>query len=83
MLAAAGEEGGRRPAAARPAGLSEREVEVLRLVARGASNRDVARLLSLSVKTVGHHVAHIYIKIGVTTRPAAALFAMEHDLLDE
>lgn len=37
--------------------------------------------LSISTKTVGHHVAHIYAKIGVTTRPAAALFAMEHDLL--
>lgn len=81
VLDAAGVAEGRRPAAARPAGLSEREVEVLRLIARGASNRAVARQLSISVKTVGHHVGHIYAKIGVTTRPAAALFAMEHDLL--
>ena len=67
----------------RPAGLSEREVEVLRLIARGHSNREVAARLSISAKTVGHHVGHIYAKIGVTTRPAAALFAMEHDLLRE
>jgi HD-GYP domain-containing protein (c-di-GMP phosphodiesterase class II) len=66
-----------------PAGLSEREVEVLRLIARGLSNREVARRLWISPKTVGHHVEHIYAKIGVTTRPAAALFAMEHQLLDE
>ena len=67
----------------RPAGLSDREVEVLRLIARGRSNREVAARLSISAKTVGHHVGHIYAKIGVTTRPAAALFAMEHDLLRE
>ncbi|MGY1780640.1 HD domain-containing phosphohydrolase [Geodermatophilus sp. SYSU D01036] len=73
----------RRPRAPRPAGLSEREVEVLRLIARGHSNREVARRLWISTKTVGHHVEHVYAKIGVTTRPAAALFAMEHDLLGE
>lgn len=72
-----------RRRASRPAGLSDREVEVLRLIARGASNREVAGRLSISAKTVGHHVEHIYAKIGVTTRPAAALFAMEHDLLHE
>ena len=72
-----------RPRVPRPAGLSEREVEVLRLVARGLSNREVARRLWISAKTVGHHVEHVYAKIGVTTRPAAALFAMEHDLLGE
>jgi HD-GYP domain-containing protein (c-di-GMP phosphodiesterase class II) len=82
VLAAAGEDG-RLPRAPRPAGLSEREVEVLRLISRGSSNRDVATRLSISAKTVGHHVAHVYAKIGVTTRPAAALFAMEHDLLRE
>jgi DNA-binding CsgD family transcriptional regulator len=43
----------------------------------------VARLLSISAKTVGHYVGHIYAKVGVSTRPAAALFAMEHDLLRE
>jgi DNA-binding CsgD family transcriptional regulator len=71
------------PRAPRPAGLSDREVEVLRLIARGRSNREVARQLWISPKTVGHHVEHIYAKIAVTTRPAAALFAMEHGLLSE
>jgi HD-GYP domain-containing protein (c-di-GMP phosphodiesterase class II) len=80
VLTAAGERA-ERPRPSRPCGLSEREVEVLALIARGWTNRDVARRLSISAKTVGHHVGHIYTKIGVTTRPAAALFAMEHDLL--
>jgi HD-GYP domain-containing protein (c-di-GMP phosphodiesterase class II)/DNA-binding CsgD family transcriptional regulator len=71
------------PRAPLPAGLSAREVEVLRLIARGHSNREVARRLWISPKTVGHHVEHIYAKIGVTTRPAAALFAVEHGLLAE
>jgi HD-GYP domain-containing protein (c-di-GMP phosphodiesterase class II) len=64
-----------------PAGLSEREVEVLRLIARGASYKAVAGSLSISPKTAEHHVAHIYAKIGVSSRAAAALFAMEHNLL--
>jgi DNA-binding CsgD family transcriptional regulator len=80
VLSATGQEGSHRTAP-HPAGLSDREVEVLRLFARGASNRVVAGLLSISPKTVGHHVEHIYAKAGVTTRPGAALFAMEHDLL--
>jgi HD-GYP domain-containing protein (c-di-GMP phosphodiesterase class II) len=82
VLAVDGQDAG-RPRVTHPAGLSEREVEVLRLVARGLSNREVARRLWISAKTVGHHVEHVYAKIGVTTRPAAALFAMEHDLLGE
>ena len=61
----------------RPAGLSEREIEVLRLMVRGLSNPEMASRLQLSAKTVGHHVQHIYDKIGVTSRAAAALFAME------
>jgi HD-GYP domain-containing protein (c-di-GMP phosphodiesterase class II) len=64
-----------------PAGLSDREVEVLRRVARGSSNREIARALSIAEATVHHHVLHIYQKIGVTTRAGAALFAMENDLL--
>lgn len=64
-----------------PAGLSAREVEVLRLLARGASNREMARTLVIAEKTVGHHVQHIYNKIGVSTRAAATLFAVQHDLL--
>ncbi len=74
--------GGRRRTP-HPGGLSDREVEVLALIARGRSNREVAARLSISAKTVGHHVGHIYAKIGVCTRPAAALFAMEHGLLRE
>lgn len=65
---------------ARPAGLSEREVDVLRLLARGSSNAEIAQELVVSRRTAEHHVQHIYGKIGVSTRAAAALFAMRHGL---
>ena len=65
----------------RPAGLSEREVEVLRLLVHGLSNPEIGTRLHLSAKTVGHHVEHIYDKAGVTSRAAAALFAMETGIL--
>jgi DNA-binding CsgD family transcriptional regulator len=80
VLAAAGH----RARAARrtwPSGLSDREVEVLRLVARGRSTREIARELVISPKTADHHVQHIYSKIAVSTRASATLFALEHDLL--
>ena len=64
-----------------PSGLTDREVEVLRLVAGGSSNREVARALVISPRTAEHHVQHIYGKIGVSTRAAAAMFAMQHGLL--
>jgi HD-GYP domain-containing protein (c-di-GMP phosphodiesterase class II)/DNA-binding CsgD family transcriptional regulator len=64
-----------------PAGLTDREVEVLRLMARGSSNREIASQLVVSRRTAEHHVQHIYTKIGGSTRAAAAVFAMEHDLL--
>ena len=64
-----------------PAGLSDREVEILRLLARGLSRRQVAETLFLSEHTVRHHLEHIYDKLGVSTRVAAALFAIEHGLL--
>jgi HD-GYP domain-containing protein (c-di-GMP phosphodiesterase class II) len=64
-----------------PSGLSDREVEVLRLVAAGSSNREVAEALVISHRTAEHHVQHIYGKIGVSTRAAAAMFAMQHGLL--
>jgi HD-GYP domain-containing protein (c-di-GMP phosphodiesterase class II) len=64
-----------------PAGLTSREVEVLRLAARGMSNREIGAALSISPKTADHHIQHIYTKIGVSTRAGAAIFAMEHDLL--
>ena len=65
----------------RPAGLSAREAEVLRLLARVFSNRIMAKQLSLSYDTVKHHIQHIYDKTGVSTRAGATLFAMEHSLL--
>jgi HD-GYP domain-containing protein (c-di-GMP phosphodiesterase class II)/DNA-binding CsgD family transcriptional regulator len=64
-----------------PASLSDREVEVLRLVARGLSNRAIAERLYISPRTAEHHVQHLYTKIGASTRAAAAMFAMEHGLL--
>jgi HD-GYP domain-containing protein (c-di-GMP phosphodiesterase class II) len=66
-----------------PAGLTPREVEVLRLLARGLSNKEIAARLSISPKTVGNHAEHIYAKIDAPTRAAAALFAMLHGLLPE
>ena len=64
-----------------PSGLGDREVEVLRLVAKGLSNPEVAQTLVISRRTAEHHVQHVYAKIGTSTRAAAALYAMEHDLL--
>jgi putative nucleotidyltransferase with HDIG domain len=78
------EASGQRPAMVRtawPAGLSDREIEVLRLVTRGLSNRAIAGALVISPRTAEHHVQHIYGKIGVSTRAGAAMFAMEHGLL--
>ncbi|MGH3451207.1 MAG: HD domain-containing phosphohydrolase, partial [Haloechinothrix sp.] len=79
VLASAGHRLSRPPAG--PAGLTTREVEVLALVARGASNRQIARMLGITTKTAGNHVEHVYAKAGVTTRTAATLFAMRHGLL--
>jgi DNA-binding NarL/FixJ family response regulator len=56
-------------------------VEVLRLICRGATKKEVAQALSISPSTVDHHVRHIYEKAGVQTRAGATLFALEHDLL--
>jgi HD-GYP domain-containing protein (c-di-GMP phosphodiesterase class II) len=81
VLAAAGRERKPRRRDFRPAGLSEREVDVLRLVAQGLSNAEVAAQLHISRRTAEHHVQHIYTKIGISSRPGAALFALEHDLL--
>jgi HD-GYP domain-containing protein (c-di-GMP phosphodiesterase class II) len=66
-----------------PAGLTSREVEVLRLLARGLPNKQIAERLVISPKTVGNHVEHIYSKINASTRAAAGLFAMQHGLLPE
>jgi HD-GYP domain-containing protein (c-di-GMP phosphodiesterase class II) len=78
VLAAAGQ---RAPARREwPAGLTGREVEVLVLVARGHTNREVAQRLVMSPKTVSNHVEHIYRKIDVTSRAGATLFATRHGL---
>lgn len=64
-----------------PKGLTDREVEVLRLVARGKTNKEIGGVLGISARTVQHHVAHVYDKIAVSSRAGAALFATEHGLL--
>lgn len=61
-----------------PGGLSAREVEVLRLAARGLTTKEVAERLGISAKTADHHIQHIYDKIGVSTRAAAALWAAQY-----
>lgn len=70
-----------KPSVRQPAGLTEREVEVLRLLAHGCTNRQIAAALWISPKTVGAHIEHIYAKADVSSRAAATVFAMEHDLL--
>jgi HD-GYP domain-containing protein (c-di-GMP phosphodiesterase class II) len=79
ILAAAGHRRAARPPL--PAGLTARESEVLRLLALGLSTRKIADKLVITAKTADHHVQHIYNKIGVSTRGAAALFAIEHGIL--
>lgn len=83
VLAAAGHEAGRRAAQrlGAPAGLSEREIEVLRLLAQGLSVKQLALRLDIAAKTADHHVQNIYTKIGVSTRAGATVFAMQHRLL--
>ena len=63
-----------------PAGLTSREVEVLKLLVRGLSNKEIAEQLVISRRTAGSHVEHIYTKIGVSNRARASLFAMKHGL---
>ncbi len=64
-------------------GLTAREVEVLILLARGMSNKQIAGQLVITPKTAGNHVEHIYAKIGASNRAAAAMFAVQHGLLPE
>lgn len=64
------------------AGLTPREIEVLRLLARGLSNKQIAHELEISRKTAGNHVEHIYVKIGVSNRALASLWASQHGLMD-
>lgn len=65
----------------RPAGLTDREIEVLRLIASGRSNKQIAADLHLSPKTVSSHLSHIFTKIGVTSRAAATAFAFEQNVM--
>ena len=66
---------------ARRHGLSERELEVLRLVASGKSNREIASTLVISEHTVARHLQNIYAKLRVSSRAAATAFAFEHELV--
>jgi DNA-binding CsgD family transcriptional regulator len=85
VLEAAGEGKARRsrraPAPSYPGGLTAREAEVLRLAARGLTTGQIAGRLEISVKTADHHIQHVYAKAGVSSRGAAALWAMEHGLV--
>ena len=80
VLAAAGLP--RRARRSLPGGLTRRQVDVLRLLAAGRSNREIAAELVISPRTAEHHVQDVYARIGVATRAGAALYAMEHGLLD-
>ena len=82
VLTAAGHDGSRTPRRTKhPGGLTGREVEVLRLAAMGLTTRAIADRLFISPKTADHHIQHVYTKIEVSTRAAAALWAMQHDVV--
>jgi HD-GYP domain-containing protein (c-di-GMP phosphodiesterase class II) len=78
VLAAAGHRSHARPQAA---GLTERELEVLALVAKGLTNKEIASALDISVKTTGRHLEHIFQKLAVTTRAGATMMALQRGLL--
>jgi DNA-binding CsgD family transcriptional regulator len=80
VLAAAGQRRGKRRTG--PVGLTPREIEVLELIARGASTRQVAQRLSITPKMAETHIERIYTNTGASTRSTATLFAMQHGLLD-
>ena len=80
VLTAAGQP---QRAAPRPAGLSERECEVLTLLARGLATKQIARQLGISPKTCDHHIQSLYGKAGVSTRSGATLFALEYGLVSQ
>jgi HD-GYP domain-containing protein (c-di-GMP phosphodiesterase class II) len=83
VLEAAGHRATRQRDNLRPGGLTEREVEVARLVAAGLSNPEIAERLVISRRTAEHHVQHIYAKVGLSSRAGLALFVHEHDLIAE
>jgi HD-GYP domain-containing protein (c-di-GMP phosphodiesterase class II) len=80
VLACAGQPA-RRVTGARLAGLTPREIEVLRLIAGGDTAKEAARKLDIAPKTADNHIQSLYSKIGVTTRAGAALFALEQGLV--
>jgi DNA-binding NarL/FixJ family response regulator len=79
VLGAAGQPS--RRSTARPAGLTPREIEVLRLIAEGLTAKEAAQRLKISPKTADNHIQYLYAKIGVTTRAGAALYALENGLV--
>jgi DNA-binding NarL/FixJ family response regulator len=78
VIEAAGQE---VPEMERPAGLTERETEVVGLLARGLQTKQIATALGISPKTADTHIQSAYRKMGVSTRATATLFAMEHGLV--
>jgi HD-GYP domain-containing protein (c-di-GMP phosphodiesterase class II) len=81
-VAAVLETAGHRPQhVVRPAGLTDREAQVIGLIARGLQTKQIARQLGISGKTADHHIQNAYGKIGISTRAAATLFAMQHGLV--
>ena len=82
VLVAAGHGESRSRRAANPGGLSDREIEVLRLAAKGLSTKVISEQLYISPKTADHHIQHVYTKIGVSTRAAAALWAMQNSVVN-
>ena len=69
--------------AERLAGLTPREIEVLRLIAAGHTAKEAARQLEIAPKTADNHIQSLYSKIGVTTRAGAALYALERGLVQQ
>jgi len=81
VLACAGQSS-RRARVARPAGLTPREIEVLRLIAGGHTAKKAARRLDIAPKTADNHIQSLYSKVGVSTRAGAALYALERGMLE-
>jgi len=82
VLAVAGQPA-RRASSERLAGLTAREIEVLRLIAAGKTAKEAARELDIAPKTADNHIQSLYSKIGVKTRAGAALYALEHGLVEK
>jgi DNA-binding NarL/FixJ family response regulator len=81
IYAQLGVEPGQVCGSAAPAGLTRREMEILRCVAAGATNKQVAEQICISEKTVARHLANLYAKLGVSSRTAAVAWAHENNLL--